>query len=116
MILPKTDRGTLTLEFDKALDHAMLQSAIVVEAAGSKSELKGNVTVRDDGLAWSFRPDKPWTAGSWTLRVNPLLEDLAGNNLERPFEEDIQSRSAGSMQKTTATLRFIIPDGLPPGQ
>lgn len=116
LILPKSARDSVTIEFTEGLDHAMLQSAIAVEAAGFQNESRGEVMVSDDGLQWSFRPAKPWTPGLWRLRVNPLLEDLAGNNLERAFEEDVQNPSPGSRPKTTTTLEFVIPDGLPPGQ
>jgi hypothetical protein len=60
------------------------------------------VEIEVDGLNWRAIPAQSWTAGSYELRADPNLEDLAGNNLTKPFEVDV-SELPGS--KTVITKR-----------
>ncbi|MEM8961168.1 MAG: Ig-like domain-containing protein [Acidobacteriota bacterium] len=81
----------LVVEFGEALDHALLaHSLAVVDASGT--DVVGVGESLDDDRAWGFRPDAPWKAGTYRLRIEPRLEDLAGNNLlglfDRPPGED----------------------------
>jgi len=69
-------RGTLTITFDEALDPAMLATALSVNRG--KARLGGAVRVAPDARSWSFTPTGMWPAGSYTLEIDPLLEDLAG--------------------------------------
>ena len=83
-------REPLQVEFDEALDPAMLTSALQVWRDGSALTL----TVSKSGKRWSATPQQPWTAGRYELCADPLLEDLAGNNLTQPFEVDLQASPA----------------------
>jgi hypothetical protein len=83
-------REPLQVEFDEALDPAMLTSALQVWRDGNALTF----TVSNSGKNWSAEPQQPWTAGTYELRADPLLEDLAGNNLTQPFEVDLQSAPA----------------------
>ncbi|MCA9175970.1 MAG: hypothetical protein KDB14_15900 [Planctomycetales bacterium] len=78
-------REPLAIDFDEPLDHAMLQHSLeVVDPAGMR--LEGKVQVADNARQWQFVPAQPWDEGRFQLKVNSLLEDLAGNSLDRPFE------------------------------
>ena len=35
---------------------------------------------------WLFRPEENWDQGPHAVLVDPVLEDLAGNNLVNPFD------------------------------
>lgn len=35
-----------------------------------------------------FRPHGPWARGRYVLRADPVLEDICGNRLGRPFDID----------------------------
>ena len=59
-----------------------------------------------DGTRVKIFPSKPWTAGSYTLALNPRLEDLAGNSLERPFEVDLSSETTDFAKKLTLTFEI----------
>lgn len=83
-------REPLQIEFDEALDPAMLTSALQVWRDGNALKL----TVSNSGKHWSAVPQQPWAAGKYELRADPLLEDLAGNNLTQPFEVDLQASPA----------------------
>ena len=57
-----------------------------------------------DGTRVQIFPSKPWPAGVYTVALNPRLEDLAGNSLERPFEVDLSSATIDFAKKQTLTF------------
>ena len=77
----------LEIQFPEPLDQALLHWAIVIKNRDGVS-IKGTVLVADDGRSWSFLPTKAWNIGEYRLGVDDVLEDLAGNNVARPFEVD----------------------------
>lgn len=93
-------REALRVEFDEPLDPAMLVSALAVKQGDQAAA--GEVKVAADGRSWSFTPVQAWHAGTHTIAIDPLLEDLAGNNLQHPFEVDrdqpVQAARAGMLR------------------
>ena len=80
-------RAALRVDFGESLDHALaLRVLSVVDASGAYVD--GRATLSDDDRVWMFTPRAKWTAGEVALRVEPQLEDLAGNNLVRAFDSD----------------------------
>lgn len=96
-------REPLTILFDEPLDPAMLVSALKVKHGGGV--VAGAVAVAPDARSWSFTPALAWSQGSHALEIDPLLEDLAGNNLLGPFEVD---RDAPAQAAKVPTQRFDI--------
>ncbi len=82
----------LVIAFDEPLDTGMLKSALEVWRDGKRLGLRP--AVAESGSQWSSVPEAPWQAGHYEVRATPLLEDLAGNNLLKPFEEDLQAPAA----------------------
>lgn len=76
----------LLVHFDEPLDTAMLASALQLWHEGKLWPLQ--VSVDQTGKVWKGMTDTSWTPGSYHLKADPLLEDLAGNNLMHPFEVD----------------------------
>ncbi len=78
----------LTVEFDRPLDHALLQHSLWVnDAVGAL--LVGRGSVHAGERCWRFRPESPWAEGQHQVVVDPRLEDLAGNSLMRVFDRDL---------------------------
>lgn len=78
----------LTVEFDRPLDHALLQHSLWVnDAAGAP--LAGHGAVGPGEQSWRFQPQLPWKQGRHSVIVDPRLEDLAGNSLIRVFDRDL---------------------------
>ena len=51
-----------------------------------------------------FTPKRQWLSGYYTLEIEPRLEDVAGNNLERLFDKDLLNDTA---KKTAVTKRVF---------
>ena len=95
--------GELAVTFGEPLDHGMLSHAIRVVGSDG-AEVAGSVTVAQDGMRWSLRPERPWPAGRYSLRVDGRLEDRAGNSLRSPFEAEMDGGSTAPEGR-----RFEVP-------
>lgn len=81
-------REPLVVSFSKPLDHALAQRLInVSDAAGAV--VAGRVALADQERRWVFVPANPWASGRYQLLVQTTIEDLAGNNIGKPFEVDL---------------------------
>ena len=78
----------LTVEFDRPLDHALLQHSLWVNDAAGVA-LAGQGSVEPGERCWRFEPQSPWEEGQHQVTVDPRLEDLAGNSLIRVFDRDL---------------------------
>lgn len=85
---PPRAGGPLTVLLDEPLDHAMLGRCIAV-VDGRGEAVAGRVEIDREETRWRFHPAGPWRAGRHALVVETILEDQAGNSVERPFEVDV---------------------------
>jgi hypothetical protein len=76
-------RDPLKVEFTDSMDHALALRMIRIENVSGEKQLSANEQV------WSFTPSEPWKAGAYRLQVQTTIEDLAGNNIGKPFEVDL---------------------------
>jgi hypothetical protein len=77
----------LVVQFDKAVDQASLQRFLSV--MDSKGEaVAGTLGMGAKERSWSFQPSAKWRDEEYTVKINPQLEDPAGNTPERPFDVD----------------------------
>lgn len=85
---PKEPLAPLSVHFKEPLDWALLQHAITVHDAAGKT-LDGDVSIDRHEQRWQFVPRVAWRNGSFYLRVQRILEDLAGNRPHRLFDEPL---------------------------
>ena len=78
----------LRIEFPEPLDWALLQNSLSVTTSGD-GVIEGRIETGNGEREWRFIPKSAWSHGEFRIKVSPVLEDLAGNNLERPFEVDV---------------------------
>jgi hypothetical protein len=78
----------LAIAFPEPMDHALAQRVIRV-TAGSGEGVDGTITMVEQERVWNFIPAQTWRHGSYALIVQTTIEDLAGNNIGKPFEVDV---------------------------
>ena len=110
-VIRTPDAGThqpLVVELDESLDHALLQS--MIDVYDTTGFVEGTVALEDSERVWHFTPREPWREGTCELRINVLLEDLAGNRLDRLFDVDMIATEEQTMEDLGewVTKRFSI--------
>lgn len=90
----------LSLAFDRIMDSAAALRLIMLQGPDGQP-VKGQVT--SDGGGWSLIPDRPWQAGSYSLVVDPELEDVAGNTIGAPFDA-----AAGTIGAQTTSVFLTV--------
>lgn len=76
----RNSHDAITMNFDKIIDHALLQSMIKIVNEEAKPihghwELEGERSIK-------FIPAAKWNQGDYTIIIDSRLEDIAGNNLQ----------------------------------
>jgi hypothetical protein len=100
-------RAPLVVTFPKPLDHALLHRMVTVADAKGKA-VDGTIAVTDKETCWRFTPQNNWSAGAFHLLADTQLEDLAGNNLARPFEVDIFRPVQGEIKVEQVKVPFEV--------
>ncbi len=105
---PETPQDPLRVDLPEVLDRALLNRMLFVETQAG-TPVGGEVTVARGERAWSFAPSSPWAPGRYAISVDPDLEDLAGNSLERLFDEPLVEDQVG--RPTLDRLRLVFTVG-----
>ncbi len=97
----------LRIELNEPLDRALLEDMLIVLDEHAEN-VAGQIEIAAGEMQWLFRPRQPWRSGNFAVLVNQKLEDRAGNNVQRLFDEDV-SRSVTPANTTPAIkLPFAI--------
>ena len=100
-------RGAIEVEFGEPLDRALVER--VVWVASSRGErLDGRVEVDREEMRWRFWPQDAWEAGSYWVRVEKILEDLAGNTVGKRFEVDVFERVEERVGREVVSVGFGV--------
>ncbi len=105
--LPKA--GTtepVRVEFGESLDRQLLLRSLAIRVPSGRI-FPGHAHAEQDERGWSFEPEDPWPAGRYELVALSILEDLAGNQIGRPFEVDTFTR-VENPEPTTAARPIVI--------
>jgi hypothetical protein len=84
---PADPLAPVSVRLPEPLDHALLARWMWVEDARG-ARVEGEAEARDGETRWVLTPDRPWTPGSYALRVERALEDRAGNRFDRAFDRE----------------------------
>ena len=95
----------LTVEFDRSLDHALLEHSLWVNNAAG-APVAGRGSVGPGERSWRFEPQSPWDEGRYVVIVDPRLEDLAGNSLIRMFDRDIMRAEEAPADVRAVAIEF----------
>jgi len=100
-------RNPLEIVFNESMDHALAQRMIDVSPV-SGTRMKGKATLDDQERRWTFAPAEAWHAGAYKLTIQTTIEDLAGNNIGKPFEVDVFEDIQRHLTNSTVTVSFEI--------
>lgn len=104
---PKSSsRQSLSISFNESLDFSLLYNTLLIlHPDGVK--VKGEIIVNKQERFWLFIPESKWSAGTYNLKIDSHLEDLAGNNLNRLFDRDLLIDKP-ARKKKSYTRQFTI--------
>jgi hypothetical protein len=100
-------RAPLQIVFPEPMDHALAQRVIHI-VANSGKEVSGNVSLEDQERRWVFVPSNAWHSGAYQVLVSTTVEDLAGNNIGKPFEVDLFEGVHRRLTTPTVKLPFEV--------
>ena len=90
ILLPKMNSSEpLEINFGEPLDYFLLKETVTV-VNDKENTVEGNIMLIKSERGLKFIPIRPWQSGHYRLKIASYLEDLAGNNLTRPFDRDIK--------------------------
>ncbi len=105
---PKTNTmSNLVINFKESLDYGSALNQIRVQNA-QKKEIEGTLKLIDKETSLIFTPNKHWAKGNYFVTINTILEDLAGNNLDRLFDTEIKEDTDHQINIKEHTLEFSI--------
>jgi hypothetical protein len=111
---PATDsHEPLELLFPKPLDWAQLWHGITV-ASESGQPISGRIDIDPGEMRWRFTPQLPWTAGGYSVRVSPGLEDVCGNTPYAPFDGPFRSADDVTLEVAICSIPFEVKRGVHP--
>lgn len=90
-------KDPLLIYLSETLDHFLLQESFTIKN-GNGTTVPGYWEITDKDRACRFIPSAPWAAGNYTIDIAARLEDLAGNNLNRPFDRDLRDSKKPATQ------------------
>ena len=94
------------IDFGKALDHALALRLINILRASET--IRGKKAVTEHERIWQFTPAEPWKAGEYHVAVQTTIEDLAGNNIGKPFEVDLFDPVQRRLTNSVVKIAFEI--------
>jgi hypothetical protein len=103
---PMAPGDPLVVGFDRPLDHALASRAISVVKNGSP--VAGEISLEKNESELRFTPSEPWKPGAYTIRVDGVLEDLAGNRPGKLFDVDTSDRSQSTHATPVSELTFTV--------
>ena len=84
-------RDAVSVAFDEPMDHALAQRVLrITDPTGAA--ITGSVKLDSLDKTWTFVPEKQWASGTHKLIVPTIIEDLAGNNIGKPFDVDLDEK------------------------
>ena len=94
----------VNIDFHEPLDFVLLTNTMrIIDENANKIE--GVFQVMDSEKGLSFIPDTKWQPGSYTLEIEPRLEDVCGNNLNHLFDSDLHQQQPAPKALFKRTFR-----------
>ncbi len=102
----KNTRFHLEIQTNEILDYGSATHSFSI-LNNRNSRIEGQWELKNQDSSLVFSPNQSWESGTYKIIINPQLEDTAGNNLERLFDQEIHLKST-KKNTATYTLGFEI--------
>lgn len=99
----------LKIDFQEPLDHGLLLETLSVKNEKGEN-ISGKWAIVNKEKTGLFYPDQKWVSGKYVLSIETKLEDLAGNNLNRPFDRNITKKEHNKNLGDFAEISFQVKD------
>ncbi len=87
----KNTSEPLHINFNEPMDAVLVMETFQIENR-IEEKLNGTFSLSSNEKKLMFHPEQKWKEGDYTIYINPVLEDLAGNNLHRLFDTDLSKQ------------------------
>lgn len=96
----------LTIDFKEPLDGILAPEVFSIQDSKGTA-IAGNYELNNNEQTLKFKPGMPFEKGDYTIIIASRLEDLAGNNLNHPFDNDLAKKMKPDNSETK-TIQFTI--------
>lgn len=104
---PRTNSlNDLIVYFGESIDFELATNAITVNMDGQM--IQGSIFLKDRESQWFFTPEVKWRPGKYQLVIESRLEDLAGNNLNRLFDHDLEKNDDHNNEQKFHKISFTL--------
>ena len=108
ILIPKPgSHDELIIKFGESLDFALAQRMIEILSSDGHW-IAGSTRLEAKETELHFKPKTTWNKGTFIVRVQTILEDLAGNNVGKSFEVDVFDDVQRRIQSKYTDLTFAI--------
>jgi hypothetical protein len=99
-------RGALAITFPETMDSAL--TLRLIRVSGESGDLEGLTELEDQERRWTFKPANSWRSGSYKVVIATTIEDLAGNNIGKPFDVDLFETIVRRLTTANVVLSFEV--------
>ena len=108
IIIPRYGtKGPLAIDFKEPLDGVLSKESFDIYKF-ENNLIDGKFKLKNNEKVLLFYPDSLWTRGAYEILVASRLEDLAGNNMNHLFDEDLELASVNNQFLQTRSISFFI--------
>ena len=73
-----------------------------------RNVVPGREYLLEEETLYEFSPDQTWHTGNYIIQIETRLEDLAGNNINRLFDQEISNQKAIEAEREVVELTFRV--------
>ncbi|MBT8185706.1 MAG: hypothetical protein KJN76_12750 [Eudoraea sp.] len=100
-------KEALQLYFNEVLDAILAMEAFTILNSEGE-EVSGSFSLGPNERSIYFEPVYSWKKDNYTILIDPILEDMAGNNLKRLFDTDVSEQAVERTAVADFQIRFRI--------
>ncbi|MEM8636321.1 MAG: hypothetical protein AAGF33_15225 [Pseudomonadota bacterium] len=98
----------LKIETNEMIDHLSLAYRIRV-LSSSGTPIPGRIEIGVEERSWFFTPNTRWDEDEYAIKVDPILEDVAGNRVSGLFDAPPEARN-GKQPKPSYIQFYSVAD------